>query len=262
LRILQTGIEESFINWLVKINSCISHTPCIYIYVYSVINLFLFPLPLKLSYSFDISFVFFSYFTYSPTPLFLYSFPPIPCVFHPSYFSSVFIQYFSPFLPSVISLHPFQLFLSLLVAHSAPSFLSFHPNLFSLSSFPHLNISIIFLSFALSLPSCSGISCVIHLSYFLLYLDSLILSLLFCLSVSLFLSFSSTCIHLPFALNLYTSSLIVYFSLLLLRVFSQLSRIPSVSCTLPFLPFCLQTLGALFPAFTLSLFLLHSSLTT
>jgi hypothetical protein len=123
------------------------------------------------------------------------------------------------FPPSVISLHPFQLFLSLLVAHSAPSFLSFHPNLFSLSSFPHLNISIIFFSFALSLPSCSGISCVIHLSYFLLYLDFLILSLLFCLSVSLFLSFSSTCIHLPFALNLYTSSLIVYFSLLLLRVF-------------------------------------------
>jgi hypothetical protein len=79
--------------------------------------------------------------------------------------------------------------------------------LFSLSSFPHLNLAIIFLSFALCLPRYSGTSSVMHFSCFLLYLESLILSLLFCLSVSLFLSLSSAHIHLPSALNLSTSSL-------------------------------------------------------
>jgi hypothetical protein len=50
-------------------------------------------------------------------------------------------------------------------------------------------------------------SSVIHLSYSLLHMDSLILSLLSCLSVSLSLSLSSTFIHLHFAPNLSTSSL-------------------------------------------------------
>jgi hypothetical protein len=50
-------------------------------------------------------------------------------------------------------------------------------------------------------------SSVIHLSYSLLNMDSLILSLLSCLSVSLSLSLSSTFTHLHFAPNLSTSSL-------------------------------------------------------
>jgi hypothetical protein len=86
--------------------------------------------------------------------------------------------------------------LSLLIAHSAPSFLSFLQYLLSLSSFPHLNLATIFLSLAHSLPR-----------YSLLYRDSLILSLLSCLSVALSHSLSSTFIHLPFALNLSASSL-------------------------------------------------------
>jgi hypothetical protein len=88
---------------------------------------------------------------------------------------------------------------------------------FSLSSFPHLNLTIIFLSFALSLPRYSGISCVIHHSYFLLYLDALILSLLSYFSVSLSLSLSSTFIHLPFALLMF----------LLLHVHTRFSLSPS-----------------------------------
>jgi hypothetical protein len=98
-------------------------------------------------------------------------------------------------------------YLSLLIAHSAPTFLSFHP------------ISVVFLlvltsesrhHFSLCCtvppPRYSGISSVIHLSYSLLYyLDSLSLSLLSCLSVSLFLSLNSTFFRFPFALNLSTS---------------------------------------------------------
>jgi hypothetical protein len=119
-----------------------------------------------------------------------------------------------------------------------------HPQqLFSLSSFPHLNLAIIFLSFALSLPRYFGISSVIHLSY------SLILSLHSCLSVSLYLLFSSTFIHLPFALNLSTSSSPCSFSFH--------SSIPLVSCTLSFHPFCPQTLPL---SFTLS-FSAYSSYT-
>jgi hypothetical protein len=111
--------------------------------------------------------------------------------------------------------------------------------------------SYIFLSLAFSLPRYSGTSSVIHLSYFLLYLDSLIFSLVSCLSVYLPLSLSSTFIHRPFALNLSTSSLTYPFlSPLLLRVLFFLSSIPSVSCTLLFHPFCLQTLPL---SFSLSL---------
>jgi hypothetical protein len=127
-------------------------------------------------------------------------------------------------LPSSFSIFPRSfLFLSLSFRyiHSTNARLSLSPHiilhllsspsiqyLFSLSSFLHLNLAIIFLSFAHSLPRFSGISFVIHLSYFLLNLNSLILSLLSCLSVSLFISLSSKCIHLSFANpNLSTSSL-------------------------------------------------------
>jgi hypothetical protein len=147
---------------------------------------------------------------------------------------SLSLSHFATSIPHVLD------FLSLLIAYFARCFSS--PSiqyLFSLSSFPHLNFAISFLSFILSLPRYSF---VIHHPYPCCILDSLILSLLSCLSVSLSLSLSSTFIHLPFALN--PSSLAYpflwwYFSLsLLLRVFfSFLSSIPLVSCTLPFFHF-------------------------
>jgi hypothetical protein len=64
-------------------------------------------------------------------------------------------------------------------------------------------------------------------------------------------------IHLPFALSFHWPTCFsgsISFSPLC--SFSFLSRIPLVPCTLPFHPFCLQTL---LPAFTLNLFLLHYS---
>jgi hypothetical protein len=125
--------------------------------------------------------------------------------------------------------------ISLSSAHFAPSFLSFHPiPVFSLL-FP--------LFFLLhSLPRHYGISFVKLLSYFLLYLDSLILSLLSCLPVSLSLSLSSTFIHLPSAL--------LIFPLLHRRTRSSdsISLSPSSLCFLLFLlhsslpSICLQTL--------------------
>jgi hypothetical protein len=111
------------------------------------------------------------YFFLSPTPL--YPFPSLVYFFHPFYLPSVFILYFSPFL-------------SLPLSHLT-TFIPHVLNCLSLSS-----------------PSTQ------YLFYFL-YLDSLILSLLSCLSVSLSLSLSSTFIHLPFALHLSTSSLAYLF---------------------------------------------------
>jgi hypothetical protein len=116
------------------------------------------------------------------------SFSILPLLFHISFIHTIF-------LPSLFSISPRSI-VSLSSEHilhflSSPSV----QYLFALSSFPHLNLAIIFLSFALFLP-------VRHFSYSLL-----ILSLLSCLSVSLSLSLSYTFIHLPFALNLFTSSL-------------------------------------------------------
>jgi hypothetical protein len=113
----------------------------------------------------------------------------------------------------------FPLSLSLSLSHFSPSSLHILHLLsslsilclFSLSSFPHLNLAIIFLSLALSLLRYSGIFSVIDLPYSLLYLDSLILSFISYFSVSLSFSLSSTFIHLPFALNLSTSSLAYLF---------------------------------------------------
>jgi hypothetical protein len=185
-----------------------------------------------------------------PTPFFFHSVPPFPYLFHPSYQFSTFVQYFFPFLSLPLSHFTTSIplllnCLSLLIAHYAPSFLSFYP-------IPVFSILVPIsksLSLAVSLPRYSGVSAVIHLSYSLLYLDSLILSPLSCLSVSLSLSLNSTFIHLSFALNLSTSFLVLFLSLLLLRVFSFLSSIPLVSDTLPFHPFCPQTLP---PSFSLS----------
>jgi hypothetical protein len=71
----------------------------------------------------------------SPTPFFLYPFPPPYYLFHLSYLPSVFIQNFPAFSLSLsLSLSPFATsippalnYLFLLIVHSAPSFLSFHP---------------------------------------------------------------------------------------------------------------------------------------
>jgi hypothetical protein len=116
-----------------------------------------------------------------------YSYPPalsfsvLSLFFHPSYLLSGFIslRFFSSFSLSFHYIHSTCARLSH-SPHSTPS-CTFFPLLpfFSRSSFPHLNLAIIFHSLALSLLKYSGISSVIHLSYFLLYLDSLILSLLF-----------------------------------------------------------------------------------
>jgi hypothetical protein len=127
-------------------------------------------------------------------------------------------------------------------------------HLFSLSSFPHLNLTIIFPSLTLSLHRYSRISSVIHLSYSLLYLDSLIIFLLSCLSVSLSLLLSSTFIHLPLLsifphLHWHTrsSGSISPLSPSSPCSFTFLSSIPLVSGTLPFHSFCPQTLPLSFP---------------
>jgi hypothetical protein len=65
---------------------------------------------------------------------------------------------------------------------------------------------------------------------------------MFCLSVSLSLSLRSTFIHLPFALNLSTSSLVPS-----LFFFVSLQHSASAGCTLPFHSFCPQTLPLSFP---------------
>jgi hypothetical protein len=108
------------------------------------------------------------------SPLLLYSvFFSVP--FSPS------LSHFTTSIPHVLNC------LSLLIAHSAPPFLSFH-------LIPVLSLLV---------PTTKSLA----LSYFLFYLDSLILSLLSYLSVYLSLSLSSTFIPLPLALNLSTSSL-------------------------------------------------------
>jgi hypothetical protein len=73
--------------------------------------------------------------------------------------------------------------------------------LFSLSSFPHVNLAIIFLSLALSLPRYSGISSVIHLSYSLIFIWILWFFLAFT-QLYLFLSFSIfPLLHWPWRIN-------------------------------------------------------------
>jgi hypothetical protein len=121
-----------------------------------------------------------------PTPSFFYPFPPLPYLLHPSYLylHSIFLPV--PFSPSLsfryINSKCAQLSLS-----PRSTFCTFFPLLPSstcfLSSFLHLNLAINFFSFALFLPRYSGISSIIRLSYLLLCLDSLVLSLLPYLSV-------------------------------------------------------------------------------
>jgi hypothetical protein len=109
----------------------------------------------------------------------------LPASFPPS-------SHFATSIPHVLD------YLSLLIAHSARSFLSFHPiPVFSLlvptsESRHHFSLSCTLSPYT---PCC------------ILYLDSLILALISCLSMSLSLLLSSIFIHLLFALNLSTSSL-------------------------------------------------------
>jgi hypothetical protein len=140
-------------------------------------------------------------------------------LFHPSYVSSVFFQYFFPLLCLPLSHFAASAShvlngLTLRSAHPAPSRLLFRPIpitslLVPASESRHHSL-------ALSLSRYTGTSSVMHLSYSLLYLNSLILSLLSCLSVPL--SLSSALVHLPSALILSTSPLaypflLQYFSL-------------------------------------------------
>jgi hypothetical protein len=157
-----------------------------------------------------------------------------------------------------------RLSLSFLVAYPAPSFPFFHPkSVFSLlaptsESRHHLSLSSLSLLYSLFVGTLK-----FPFSYSLLYLDSLILSFLSCLFVSLFLSLSSTFMSLPFALNvLLPVPLVVFLSLLLVRVFFFFSLQHSLSILHFSFPSILSlNFAALFPAFTLNLFLLHSSLT-
>jgi hypothetical protein len=154
-------------------------------------------------------------------------------------------------LPSLFSISPHSLFLSfrvlnclfLLAAHSSPSV----QYLFSLS----------IISFFLTLsPRCSGISSVIHLSYSLLYLDSLILSLFSCLSALhssiflLLLIFPRPHWHIRSSGNICLSFFPIFFYFSLQHSVSiRHSSLPSI-----------LSFAFLFLAFTRSLFLLHSSL--
>jgi hypothetical protein len=130
---------------------------------------------------------------------------------------SVFLS--GPFPPSLISPHPFCM--CSIVSLSSQHILHL-PLLPSNTCFlsPHSESATIFLSLALSLPRYSGISSVVQLSYSLLYLDSLILFLISCLSVLCpFHPVSSAFIHFSFAFSLSTRipvPLVAILSLLLL----------------------------------------------
>jgi hypothetical protein len=116
-----------------------------------------------------------------------------------------------------------------------------------LSLFPHLNLAIIFLSFALSLARYTGTSSVTHFSYSLLYLDSLACPYL-CPSCSA----PHTSIILPLSIfplpHWHTRSFCsTSVSPSHPRSFSFLYSTQSVSCTLPFRLFCPRTLPLSFP---------------
>jgi hypothetical protein len=192
-----------------------------------------------------------TFFSYTPP----FSFSIISLLFHISFIhlislpSSFSISPRSLLSLSLISLHPFHM-LNCLIAHSTPSFLSFDPI--------HQNLAIIFLSFTHSLPRYSGISSVILpvVSGFFDSFPSFLLVCVFVLFTHFYIHPSSFCSQ-SFHFTGIPVSLIIFLSLSPSSPcsFSFLSIIPSVSCTLPFHPFCL-----FFPGFTFNLFLLHSSL--
>jgi hypothetical protein len=129
-----------------------------------------------------------------PHPILFLSFPS-SSISLSSIFTRISPRSFLSLSLSLILLHPFHMCsivsFSLLIAHSAPSFLSFHtlpvfPLLVPTSKSRHL-----FSFFCTLSPQVLRNFLCHNLSAFLLYLDSLILSFLSCLSVSLSLSLSS-----------------------------------------------------------------------
>jgi hypothetical protein len=133
-----------------------------------------------------------------------------PYLFHPPYLLSIFIQYFSLFLSLPLSHFATSLphvlsCLSLLMGHSASSSSPSIQYLFPLSSLPPSKS-----------PHYFPFSCTLLPRYLLrnfLCHTSLILSIVsgFFDSFPSFLLVCSTFIHLPFALNLSTSSLVYPF---------------------------------------------------
>jgi hypothetical protein len=131
----------------------------------------------------------------SPTSFFSCSFPP----FHISFIHLISLLCSFSISPRSVL---FLFLISRLIAHSTPFFLSFHSIPVSSLLVPTSKSRLHFFSLAHSFSSGTP---EFPLSYFLLYQDSLILSLLSRLSSSL--SLLVLFIHLPFALNLSTFSL-------------------------------------------------------
>jgi hypothetical protein len=197
-----------------------------------------------------------TFFCLSPIPFFFHSVPPFPYLFHPSHLPSVFIQYFSPFLSLPLSHFSTSIphvlnRLSLLVAHSAPSLLSFRPvPVFSLvptSKSPHhfsfsCTLSQVVRNFLchipLILPVVSGFFDSFH-SFLLVYV---------------FVPFTQLYIHPFLLLSIFPllhwhtrSSGSTFLSPSSPCSCSFLFSIPSVSCTFSFHLFCPQTLPLSFP---------------
>jgi hypothetical protein len=197
-----------------------------------------------------------TFFFLSPTPFFFYYVLPVPYLFHPSYLLSLPLSPFATF-----PLHTCSI-VSLFIAHSAPSFLSFHPiPVFSLlvhtSKYRHhFSFSPCTPEFPLSYSYTSHI-----LSLVSGFFDSFPSFLLVCVFVpftQLYIHPSSFCsqsfhffIGIPVSLVVFLplspSSVLFLFS----PAFRQYSILPSILSS---------NFTAFFPAFTLSLFLLHSFL--
>jgi hypothetical protein len=172
-----------------------------------------------------------------PVPFF-HSVPPVPYLFHPSLpssFSILSVPFSPPFSFRYIHSTCVQLSLS---PHHILHLLRSVQYLFSLSSFLHLNLAIIFLSLALSLPR-SPVTCHTSCCGWIFRLSPFFVACLcFC----------------PFHSALYASISFLFLIFPLLHwhtrfscFFSFLFSIPLVSDTLPFHPFFIQTLPLSLP---------------
>jgi hypothetical protein len=186
-------------------------------------------------------------FFFIPPPL---SFIILSLLFKISFIHLIFIQYFSPFLSLPLSfryIHSTSAQLTLFLLSTFCNLFSLLPsNTCFLSSFLHLNLPIIFLSLALSLPR---------------FLPFFLACLCLCPLHSALHSFIFLLLSTFPLLHWHTSSSgstsLSFFSL-----FFFFSLKYSVSILHSSLPSILSSnFAALFPAFTLSLFLLQSSLT-
>jgi hypothetical protein len=176
----------------------------------------------------------------------------------------IFTQYFSPFLCLPLSHFATSIphvlnCLSLLITHSAPSFLSFR--------LIPVSFSLLFLSFALSLPRYSGISPLSYTSHtpsciwiFFYSLASFLLICVFVPFTQLHIHPSSFCSQSFHFFTGISIPLEIFLSLLLHVLFFSLQH--SINIRHSSLQSILSSnFATLFPAFTLSLFLLHFSLT-